>query len=450
MNSLSQRPGMKRRILALCLAGIAGTGFCMAEAQATSPFLIQESGFVPVVLDNQYKPSFTPPPPSFTDYRARRAPAAQVHISFNGSSCRGTLAAWPAEAMTSFQYASDIWASLVNSTVAIEVAACWRTDLSTSNLGTTSTNLVQDPPNAPVKNTYYPLSLSNHLAGTRLVPTVPDMIVDINGNSNWYLGTDGNPGYKVDLVTVVLHEIAHGLGFIGAFTVSSGSGSLRFPNPAIYDRFTADGSGTSLLSYPSPSTALGSVLTGGGIYFTGAAARKANGGLSVKLYAPSTWVSGSSYTHLDEGFNSTQNAVMTYSIGFGEAIHTPGPVTSGILTDIGWQLNLTEPPFAPANLTASGLSSTQVSLTWQDTSTNEDGFRLERTLRSSVSWQLLVSLPAGSASYVDATAAAGTGYLYRIQAFNQAGSSSYSNLAEAVTTSNINYAYKLYLPSVIR
>ncbi|MFM6745841.1 MAG: Calx-beta domain-containing protein, partial [Dolichospermum sp.] len=109
----------------------------------------------------------------------------------------------------------------------------------------------------------------------------------------------------------------------------------------IYDRFTENGSGQSLLDtslFPNPSTALGSQLTSNNIFFDGSNANAANGGNRVKLYAPSTWNGGSSYSHLDEVFNNTPNALMTYSIGFGESILNPGPVTLGMFKDMGWKL----------------------------------------------------------------------------------------------------------------
>jgi len=109
-----------------------------------------------------------------------------------------------------------------------------------------------------------------------------------------------------------------------------------------------DGNGTSLLNtgtYPNPSTALGNALTGnvgGGVYFNGTNANAANSGARVKLYAPGTWNSGSSYSHLDEIFNNTPNALMTYSLANGESEHSPGSVTLGMFQDMGWSVNSSE------------------------------------------------------------------------------------------------------------
>jgi len=126
--------------------------------------------------------------------------------------------------------------------------------------------------------------------------------------------------------------------------VSSGQGSWGFPGyttvPVIYDRFTQNGSSQALIDtslFPNPSTQLAAQLTSNNVYFNGTYANAANGGQRPKLYTPSTWQPGSSYAHLDLIFDGTPNALMTYSLDDGEAIHDPGPVTCGIFRDLGWQ-----------------------------------------------------------------------------------------------------------------
>ncbi len=247
-------------------------------------------------------------------------------------------------AQTAFQFAVDIWESLLDSSVPINVNASF------ANLG--SGILGQAGPEdffinfsgAPQTNTWYPIALANSLAGQDLDPTASDIGSQFNSNFNWYYGLDNNvPTNQISFVSVVLHELGHGLGFLGLMDNQSGVGSWGFGTgfPGIYDRFTENGSGQSLLNtslFPNPSTALGSQLTSNNIFFDGSNANAANGGNRVKLYAPSTWSGGSSYAHLDEVFNNTPNALMTYSIGSGESILNPGPVTLGLFKDMGWKL----------------------------------------------------------------------------------------------------------------
>ena len=151
-------------------------------------------------------------------------------------------------------------------------------------------------------------------------------------------------------MSVVLHEIGHSLNFAGGMRYGNTScGNPNYgcwgysqtpPLPNIYDRFTEDGSGQSLIDtavYANFSTALGDALKGGNLYFDGPKARFANGGNPVKIYAPGTWASGSSYSHLDYAtYAGGANALMVYAIGSATAIHSPGPVARGILEDVGW------------------------------------------------------------------------------------------------------------------
>jgi hypothetical protein len=101
-----------------------------------------------------------------------------------------------------------------------------------------------------------------------------------------------------------------------------------------------DGSGNQLINtsvYGNPSTALGTALTSDDIWFHGSNAMAANGDQRVKMYAPSTWAVGSSYAHLDyDTFHGTANRLMVYAISAGDSIHDPGPVTKGLLKDLGW------------------------------------------------------------------------------------------------------------------
>jgi len=84
------------------------------------------------------------------------------------------------------------------------------------------------------------------------------------------------------------------------------------------------------------------------------------------------------------------------------------------------------PPAAPTALTASVLSSSRVLLNWSDNSGNEQGFRVQRA-QGAGSFVLLAELGANATGYSDATVRAGKVYQYRVRAFNQAGTSAWSN-----------------------
>jgi len=89
-------------------------------------------------------------------------------------------------------------------------------------LGATGTSgWARDFPGAPIANTWYQGALADTHAGTDLVPSQFDIVMNMNraiddpatlGGRTWYYGTDANPGVNFDCITVLLHELAHGLG----------------------------------------------------------------------------------------------------------------------------------------------------------------------------------------------------------------------------------------------
>ncbi len=81
----------------------------------------------------------------------------------------------------------------------------------------------------------------------------------------------------------------------------------------------------------------------------------------------------------------------------------------------------------------------QVGLTWQDNSTNETGFKIERATGSG-SYSLLATIAANTTNYSDTSVAAGGTYSYRVYAYNSAGSSGMSNVATLTTPAAGNTA----------
>ena len=250
------------------------------------------------------------------------------------------------QAQAAFQRAVDIWSTLLVSTIPIHVTANW-TPLGPGILGSAgASTLYRDFPNAPHAGTWYNVALAEKLAGADLNPsTDADIVANFSSAvPNWYFGTDGNPpSGEFDLVSVVLHELGHGLTFVGSMTVSSGQGSWGSGSgfPFIYDRFSENGAGQSLLNttlFPNPSVALATQLQSNSVFFNGPEAVVANGGTRPPLYAPSTWQQGSSFSHLDETVYpaGNPNSLMTPAFAMAEAIHNPGPVALGMFRDMGW------------------------------------------------------------------------------------------------------------------
>jgi hypothetical protein len=93
------------------------------------------------------------------------------------------------------------------------------------------------------------------------------------------------------------------------------------------------------------------------------------------------------------------------------------------------------PPAAPTTLEAVAESATQAHLTWDDQSSDETAFQLERSLKADSDFVLVATLAANVIAYSDATLNASTSYFYRVKAINAGGSSTYSTEA-TVTTPN--------------
>jgi hypothetical protein len=149
-----------------------------------------------------------------------------------------------------FQFAANVWGATLTSSSTITIRANWEPlDCSANSavLGAAgSASIYSGFSGASFGNTWYGGALANAQHGSDL-----DSAAEINARFNvnlgtpgcgdsfpFYLGFDNNHGNGTDLVAVLLHEFAHGLGF-QSFTNSS-DGSQPSNRPSVFDRFLFD------------------------------------------------------------------------------------------------------------------------------------------------------------------------------------------------------------------
>ncbi len=150
------------------------------------------------------------------------------------------------------QSTASVWAGLIDSPVDIVILARFNPISSGGNscgvLGQTGPG---DPfmnfPGAPVPNILYHSALADSISGVEQNPGEEDFYIIYNSNldtavcpnDGFYYGLDGNAGTgEIELFPVVLHEMAHGLGF--ASFVNPSTGGLFFGLPGIFDYFIYD------------------------------------------------------------------------------------------------------------------------------------------------------------------------------------------------------------------
>ena len=235
------------------------------------------------------------------------------------------------------QAAIDVWAANFESKVPIYIEASWGRSSSSSILGSARAgSYFANFSGAPDSSLWYPSALANALAGKDLDGDNPEMIITVNSLATWYRGTGVGPSKtEYDLQSVILHEMAHGFGFLSTDSYDDffGYGSIDQPTP--YDAYVQTGDGRRLSDLPSPSLELGEALTSK-LVWSGTQGIAANGGVKPLLYTPKVYEDGSSVSHLDEATFSkaSPDAVMSPNLDAGQIFHEPGPLLLAMMQDL--------------------------------------------------------------------------------------------------------------------
>ncbi|HLF26430.1 MAG TPA: fibronectin type III domain-containing protein [Anaerolineae bacterium] len=374
-------------------------------------------------------PSALPPTISTLNPTSAQAGSSIANFIVNGSNLAGTSA-------MNFNPPTGIAVSGLGSSSTLAVATVSITAMAASGPrtvsvttpGGTSNTLsftVNPLPGAPIITA---LSPSSAAPGSSVMLSISGSNLNIVNTINF----TPNTGITVNNISSNGNQV----------TASVSISSLATPGPRTVSVTTGAGTSNTLtfnigapannpipsLSSLSPSSVLagsGAVtLMVNGLNFVSGAVVRVDG-----INRPTTFLSSSQLT---TQLSSTDTA----SVG-ARAISVFNPAPGGGLSNIlTFTIAFTPPampPAAPSNLSATAISSSQVNLSWQDNSTNEQGFLLKRQGPNDVSFVDIATLGVNVTTYSDTTVLANTTYTYRVRAFNANGNSPNSNDA-AVTT----------------
>lgn len=173
-------------------------------------------------------------------------PAARAPIGANAGTTLGQ------QRLNAFTFVANLWGARIDSSVTILVRAQF--DPQTCGAGGAvlgsagSVTIHRDAAGFPFPATWYHAPLANKLTASDLDPTNPDINATFNsaidtaclpGTTGWYYGLDGAaPAGTIDIVPVLLHEIAHGLGFSNFVNEATGANNSGFTDE--YSHFTFD------------------------------------------------------------------------------------------------------------------------------------------------------------------------------------------------------------------
>lgn len=320
---------MQHALLRICarLILISPFLFCLEAPQATTVTVINLDG----------------PGEGFND------PSPADAASTAGGNNGATLGE---QRLIAFQRAANLWGNLLSSPVEIRIEANFDpltcSDV-TAVLGRAGASFVfRDFAGAPLSNTWYPKALANKFAGADLFPGASDISARFNSAigttcpfpSVWYYGLDANPpAGQLDLVSVVLHELGHGLGFVSFVDLATGAKLLGFND--VFSNNLEDHSTGKLYPQMSDAERVTASQNTGNLHWVGtnmvAASGRLIGGVDppghVRMYAPNPQQPDSSVSHFDT--TVTPNELM-------EPFYT-GPnhdigLTSELFRDLGWEV----------------------------------------------------------------------------------------------------------------
>ena len=301
----------------------------------------------------------------------------------------------PGAAQAVILAAAQDWDEALLTTAAgpVEIAVIWKNLGSPSLLGSAGPNGLYAGGALPA-GAYYPAGLANTLLGYDLDTSQAELTINLNSQANWYIGTSGTPGAgQIDLSSVVLHELGHGLGFIGSGSLHNHAPSTEptlEDTPFVFDREVTH-NGTALLNHADPDALLRSDNL----------ELKISDALAQKLFDPTTWQEGSSFSHFDEASHpaGSPGALMSPSIASQEVERDLDAAVLGVMARIGWPMRLgAVSPTIGSVVPAPNQATVNWSVDLGQAGPAPDSFRVEARIGSTVMGSTTVTGAAATAT----------------------------------------------------
>lgn len=183
--------------------------------------------------------------------------------------------------LIAFQFAADVWGATLDSNIEIRITANFDPLTCTATSGTLGsagpTRIYRNFANAEYRDMWFVKALANKRAGIDINSTATDIRARFNSSlgtaqclsgTSWYYGLDTNQSpSQTNLVTVLLHEFAHGLGFLSL--VDETTGQRDSETDDIFSLYTFDNATQKRWTEMTDSERMASAVNTGNLVWKG-------------------------------------------------------------------------------------------------------------------------------------------------------------------------------------